>query len=250
MFDPFQDFEDRGYLRNTPGLKEGAKIKKLEHSSFLMGLPEAINHLANRKVLTYVDFLKVHEILFRGFYPWAGQDRAQTAPGLAVGKGGENGILFAHPLVDAQRAVEEGLRLAQDKKKFSQKPGTVMGYFAYGHPFLDGNGRTMLVVHSELAKRAGFYLRWHHTQKQDYLAALTQEINQPEQGVLDQYLLPFQEKITPYAKLSLDQIIQNVTGLDGVSEQHEDYGSFQENTVQSKYQDMQQKRQSSLGKIG
>jgi fido (protein-threonine AMPylation protein) len=27
-----------------------------------------------------------------------------------------------------------------------ERPGEVMGYFAHGHPFLDGNGRTIMVV--------------------------------------------------------------------------------------------------------
>jgi Fic family protein len=31
-----------------------------------------------------------------------------------------------------------------------------MGYLAHGHPFLDGNGRTIMVLHCVLAQRAGF----------------------------------------------------------------------------------------------
>jgi cell filamentation protein len=60
------------------------------------------------------------------------------------------------------------------------KPGEVMGFFAYGHPFLDG--RTMLLVHVELCHRAGFSIEWHRTNKTHYLAAL---------GILDRYLLQF-----------------------------------------------------------
>ncbi|WP_084136082.1 Fic family protein [Pollutimonas bauzanensis] len=40
-----------------------------------------------------------------------------------------------------------------------------MGMFAYGHPFLDGNGRTMLVVRSELCFRANMSVDWTQTQK-------------------------------------------------------------------------------------
>ncbi|WP_226981161.1 Fic family protein [Vibrio litoralis] len=28
-----------------------------------------------------------------------------------------------------------------------------MGFFAYGHPFIDGNGRIMLIIHNELCHR-------------------------------------------------------------------------------------------------
>src|SRR3954468_7897067 len=58
-----------------------------------------------------------------------------------------------------------------------------MGYLAYGHPFLDGNGRTIMVIHAELARRAGFGIDWSATDKDRYLAALTQEIDTPGQGV-------------------------------------------------------------------
>ena len=47
------------------------------------------------------------------------------------------------------------------------KPGEVMGYLAYGHPFLEGNGRTIMVVHSVLADRAGLRIDWAATGKED-----------------------------------------------------------------------------------
>lgn len=66
--------------------------------------------------------------------PWAGQDCIQTAPAIAV----------------------NALKLGSDKSFMAAKPGEVMGYLAFGHSFLDGNGRTIMVVHAELAERAGF----------------------------------------------------------------------------------------------
>lgn len=97
-------------------------------------MDDAINHLARRRTVGYKDFLEIHKILFSAFYPWAGRDRAATAPHIAVTKAG---TWFSHPL-DARRAVEEGLRIARDKARFRRRPGEVMGLFAYGHPFLDG----------------------------------------------------------------------------------------------------------------
>ncbi|HMO48962.1 MAG TPA: Fic family protein [Rubrivivax sp.] len=187
MFDPFRDFAQAGYLRNRFGEKDPKIVQELEHQLFRAGLDEAIAHLAKRRVVRYVDFLEVHRILFTAFYPWAGRDRAATAPDIAVSKAG---TWFSHPL-DARRAVEEGLRIAHDKQRLRQRPGEVMGWFAFGHPFLDGNGRTMLVVHSELCHRAGFCIEWHRTTKSDYLAALSEEIASPGRGALDAYLLRF-----------------------------------------------------------
>lgn len=58
----------------------------------------------------------------------------------------------------------------------------------FGHPFLDGNGRTIMVVHAELAERTGFSVEWTATSKTAYLDALTQEIAQPRDRHLDVYL--------------------------------------------------------------
>ena len=69
-------------------------------------------------------------------------------------------------------------------------PGTVMGQLAFAHPFLEGNGRTLLVVHIELARRAGMTIDWAAFQPGDYLRALTEEIQLPGNGNLDRFLTP------------------------------------------------------------
>jgi cell filamentation protein len=83
-------------------------------------------------------------------------------------------VLFAHPN-DAEAAVTYGLKLGSEKEMMAEKPGEVMGYLAYGHPFLDGNGRTIMVVHAELAERAGISIDWTATAKAAYLNALTRD---------------------------------------------------------------------------
>ena len=70
------------------------------------------------------------------------------------------------------------------------KPGEIMGYLAYGHPFLDGNGRTIMVVHGVLAQRAGFSIDWAATGK-PIIWPLTKELDDPGKGHLDAYLKPF-----------------------------------------------------------
>ena len=46
-------------------------------------------------------------------------------------------------------------------------------------------------IHHELAARAGIAIAWDQTNKADYLQALTEELQQPEQRRLDDYLKPF-----------------------------------------------------------
>ena len=236
MFDPFKDFQTAGYLRNFDGEKDLYIVKVVEHELFRANLLEAVDSLSRLERLTYQDFLQVHRILFQGFYPWAGQDRATTAPESSINKGQ---TLFAHPYA-AELAVNEGLRLGHEAKKMRTRLGEVMGLFAFGHPFLDGNGRTMLLVHAELCRRAGFSILWQHTRKNDYLLALTNEIASPGKGILDRYLFEF---IGP-AQATGEWIntVKTLQGLDGTSAQDEIVGSFQDPAVFAQYQQFERQR--------
>jgi len=80
MFDPFNDFATAGYLRNRYQEKDFRIIKRIEHETFTRQLPNATQYLSSKDAITYNDFLAVHSILFREFYPWAGQDRSMTIP--------------------------------------------------------------------------------------------------------------------------------------------------------------------------
>lgn len=236
MFDPFKDFATAGYLRNLYQEKDSRIIKQIEHEVFVRNAPKAQQHLAGKNSLLYEDFLKVHNILFSEFYPWAGQDRAATAPNSAVMKGS---VLFAHPL-SARLAVEHGLRLGQNHETMRQKPGEVMGLFAYGHPFLDGNGRAMLLVHMELCHRAGFAIDWASTNKTDYLHALTQEIESPGRGILDTYLI--QHMGPQAARDAWDESLSTIRGLDGLDTANQLEGDPSDPVVAEKYRRFEEQR--------
>lgn len=215
-FDPFGDFETRGYLRNVARAKDAKIVRQMEHASFTTGLDAAFEKLAARKQLSYDDVLDTHKILFDAVYPWAGQDRMVTAPRLVVSKGSDRSkISFAYPQ-DIRRAVDYALVRGQDKKFMAAKPGEVMGYLAHGHPFLDGNGRTIMVLHCVLAQRAGFSLDWAATSKNDYLAALTKELEEPGKGHLDAYLRPFITSAVTQSGLAAN--VAAAPGLDGEGE--------------------------------
>lgn len=231
IFDPFGDFETRGYLRNFDAEKNPESIKALEHIAFLDNLEAALANLARKERLVYLDVLEIHKILFEFVYPWAGQDRETTVPGIGVSKGS---VLFAHPK-DARRAVEHALEIGQDQALMAEKPGEVMGFLAYGHPFLDGNGRTIMIVHAELARRANFSIDWADTDKVQYLTSLTQELSQPGKGHLDAYLRPFirdQVGAEPFAHLA------RMPGLAGSSdfEADEVTGSVESPVLKARYE--------------
>jgi cell filamentation protein len=238
-FDPFGDFATEGYLRNFEKEKDLAIVKRAENASFTTGLDEAFAHLARSRALSYDDVLQTHGILFGAVYPWAGQDRTQTAPKLSVKKGA---VIFANAR-EIRAAVEFALRKGQDKAYMKAKPGEIMGYLAYGHPFLDGNGRTIMTVHSVLAQRAGFSVDWSATKKDAYLDALTKEIENPPKGHLDAYLKPFIR--TPIAYEQLATAIVQAPGLDGSmqdAELNEVLGATEEPAVKAQYEAMLVKR--------
>jgi cell filamentation protein len=235
-FDPFGDFQTRGYLRNLANEKDLDIVRRLEHTSFTTGIDAAFDRLATIKRLSYQDVLETHEILFEAVYPWAGQDRLVTAPDLAVSKGS---VLFARP-EDIQLAVDFALDHGQDKKFMLAKPGEIMGYLAYGHPFLDGNGRTIMVVHGVLAQRAGFSIDWAATEKSDYLSALTKELDSPGKGHLNTYLKHFVRDAATDDGLATK--IAQAPGLDGGAELNEVLGKTNDPALQARYEQQELKR--------
>jgi len=240
-FDPFGDFATEGYLRNFEKEKDLAIVKRAENASFTTGLDEAFASLAKAKMLSYDDVLRTHDILFGAVYPWAGQDRTQTAPKLTIKKGQ---VIFANA-PEIRAAVEFALRKGQDKGYMKAKPGEIMGYLAYGHPFLDGNGRTIMTVHSVLAQRAGFSIDWSATTKDAYLDALTKEIETPSKGHLDTYLKPFMRRPIAYEQLAI--AIVQAPGLDGSVQDaalDEVLGNTDEPAVKAQYEAMLTKRKS------
>lgn len=115
-----------------------------------------------------------------------------------------------------------------------------MGHFAFGHPFLDGNGRTMLLVHMELCHRAGFSIAWQNTIKSDYLDALTREIETPAKGILDAYVLRF--KGPQLQRGTWGDPLLSIKGLDGIDEINQVEGDFSDLTVAEKYRQYEAKR--------
>lgn len=122
----------------------------------------------------------------------------------------------------------------------ANRPGHVMGFFAYGHPFLDGNGRTMLLIHAELCMRADISIDWPSTTKTAYLTALTAEIEDPKGGHLDRYLRPYVA-----AAVTREWWLQSaadLAGLDGMSPSADVAHSYADPQVHEQYQQFERRR--------
>lgn len=205
-----RSFDTRGYLRNKFAEKDPAQVKGIEHQAFRSHVHDAITQLRSSKPLSYHDVLATHRRLFHTVYPWAGQDRTTTAPDLMIGKG-DRFNLFALP-ADVPRATEYALSHGGNAAAMRQKPGEVWGLLAYAHPFLEGNGRTIMLIHGELCRRAGMHISWKAIPKAEWLAALTRELDEPGRGHLDHFLKPHVQlqKITGKEKAV---ILKSLPGL-------------------------------------
>lgn len=238
-FDPFNDFATAGYLQNTLKLKDPKEVKESEHLSFELSVEDALAFLASQDQISYATVLKVHEILFSDFYPWAGKDRNQLTPHLAVFKGSRDDpyfTVFEYPH-SIQLAVDYALKMALNVERFCKQPGAVLGQLAFAHPFLDGNGRTLLLVFMELSYRAGFSIDCSRTTKDGYLAALSDEIREPSKGHLDSYLQPYIINIDH--RDQWPTIIGGIKGLDGLDKEAICYGSLDDPLIHKNYKGYQ-----------
>lgn len=120
------------------------------------------------------------------------------------------------------------------------KPGEIIGYLVYAHPFLDGNGRAIMVLHAELAQRADFSIDWAATSKLDYLSSLTRELDDPGKGHLDGYLRPFIRKAVSGDRPAEE--IAQAPGLDGTDELNEVLGKISDPTLKARYEQQELKR--------
>ncbi|MBD8472919.1 Fic family protein [Pseudomonas sp. CFBP 8770] len=235
MFDPFGDFEAAGYLRNRFRLSDLDTVKRLEHSSFEANIEQALSYMARLADIEYASILDVHRMLFQEIYPWAGQDRVQLTPDLRISKGqkGEPGHTEFADAEDIVRAAEYALSSANKHARFRDRPGEVMGLLALAHPFLDGNGRTILLIFTELCYRAGFSIDWSKTTKDTYLTALSAEILDPSQRLLDEYLKP--HIVAAAKRKDWPALIGGIEGLDGLDKEDLDFQKLDGSQPQPHY---------------
>jgi cell filamentation protein len=189
VLDPWGDYETEGYLRNHHKEKNLHIVGRLETAAFEQEVVQVVRFLRRLPSLSYEHLTTTHQKLFHSVYPWAGQDRSTTAPNIAIVKGGYK-TLFAHPAY-VQRAAGHALRLGQDIAYLRTHPGEVFGYLAHAHPFLEGNGRTILTIFAELSRRGRFHVEWEAIDKAEFLDTLTSELLQPGEAIMDQLVLRY-----------------------------------------------------------
>jgi hypothetical protein len=107
-----------------------------------------------------------------------------------------------------------------------------------------------VTLFSALAQRAGFSVDWSATDKDAYLNALTQEIDAPSKGHLDNYLEQFMRE--PIAHEELAAQVIKTPGLDGrlpAGDENEVVGNVDAPEVKAQYEAMLLKRGKKIRQI-
>lgn len=209
-FDVFGDAATAGYLRNTARSNNLDDVRALENDSFEGNLAAAVQYLGEQPIIRYKQLLDTHKILFGDVYPWAGQDRSQNAPGLEISRGGYRGM-FADP-TDIERVARAALHAGNQPELIRAHPGEVFERLAHAHPFLEGNGRTITTIHTELCVRAGISIDWNAIGKPLITRALTADLTDPGEHHLDRVV---QQHIRKHQTgLNVQRLVEQIDGLN------------------------------------
>lgn len=178
MWDPFEDNHRKGLLRNKFGVMDQKRLKGLEFFSIEQNMQKALSVLKREKQIDLRSWRRTHAILLGTLYPWAG-----TIRHLDVRKGP---VRFnTVPLIE--RETNRIFAKAAQPDFLTANLGYIYGELAFNHPFIDGNGRSLNTVFSELTRRNGFSICWNEVVKEDYLKHLTKAIVDAEYDDLNSY---------------------------------------------------------------
>ena len=160
--DPYVD-PRTGLLRNRLGLTDRAVLADAEKR-----LASArISQLTRRRLPGRydLDHLRAfHWTIFQDVYPWAGQVRT-----VLIVKAGAS-FCLPHQIESTAAAVFGRLAAAGHLRGRARDPfldglTTLLGEVNALHPFREGNGRTQRAFLGQLARDAGYRLRWEHVDR-------------------------------------------------------------------------------------
>ena len=160
--DPFLD-PCTGVFRNRLGITDRTELAAAERT--LTGV--RVDQLRRRRVAGRydLDHLRAfHWTIFQDVYPWAGQLRT-----VLIVKAGAS-FCLPHQIVDTAADVFGRLAAAhhlrgRDRDAFLDGLTALLAEVNALHPFREGNGRTQRAFLGQLARDAGYRLRWEHVDR-------------------------------------------------------------------------------------
>jgi len=144
-------------LRNRLGLRDADQLATFEARVTTIRLAEvAVRPLIGRYDLAHLQAF--HRHLFQDVYGWAGDLRTVdiAKPGTQFGHWRHLAVYLADALAHSRADVLVGADLTRVVKVLAD----LLGDLNAAHPFREGNGRTHRAFVSQLARDAGWQLRW------------------------------------------------------------------------------------------
>lgn len=144
-------------LRNVRGIRDPDELRRVETSlTYFHGLRLADQRLSGNYDLEHLQAF--HHELFGDLYPWAGELRT-------VGIAKTDPFCLPQHLKTFAGGVFRGLKRDQhlrglDLEEFIERVAHYFGEVNALHPFREGNGRAQRAFFSQLARDAGYRLRW------------------------------------------------------------------------------------------
>lgn len=155
--DPYL-FDDVDVLANIPGIRDARELELFEDAIADTAIFE-IEHFLHHQEINFRLWRKIHKTLFKEVYLWAGDIRT-----VGLSKGGSG---FASPTYIEQNAEDIFSALAHESFLEGLDPFSLAERLAYYynelnalHPFREGNGRSLKVLITEIARRAGYDIDW------------------------------------------------------------------------------------------
>jgi cell filamentation protein len=157
--DPYTD-PDTGVLHNLLAARTEEDLARRETNLTAAALYRLdLNPVPGHYDLPHLQ--AIHTALYADIYPWAGQPRT-----IHIGKDGEVFCPPQHIHTQARQifdslAAEDHLR-GLDLGPFTDRLAHYYADLNHLHPFREGNGHTQRALFTQLARDAGYEIRWEH----------------------------------------------------------------------------------------
>lgn len=207
--DPYIDPRHQ-ILINRLGITNQEELERVE--SALVGV--RIFELSLKPISGHFDLAhlqRIHQHLFGEIYEWAGELRT-----VDITKGQTR---FAHYVQIAEYAPQITQELSAEAQlkglpphEFSKRAGHYMGELNVLHPFREGNGRALRTFIAQLAREAGYGIRWNRIDREANIRASIQAYYGDSSGLsklIESNLFDYDQQMA--MQLALDQFGSQIT---------------------------------------
>jgi len=180
----FYCYPDSQVLINKFGIKDYEKLAEIEQTiTFAKDVDFDNNPIKGKFDLDHI--CKIHEYLFGDIFDWAGEVRG----GDYMFKGDtmfHRAIYLEQGYSDYYEKLKaENFLIGLDKDTFCERLAFFMGELNALHPFREGNGRTSRLYFKQLAKNAGYKLKFSNVTAEELLNADISAFNREYEPLIE-----------------------------------------------------------------